>query len=344
MKRISPYWLTACVAFLLALVTLVPVGGYWMHLESQRQLQERINKDGSYWIMATSDHWLAEWLPAPLDRRLPAVDLGLVVMFDEGEQFRNDIPRLAFIQSLELDSVDYPTLMDLVTPIRSLETLKLENAAINDQDFARLATLPKLQTLEIEETPVTDACLPHLAALPALKHLELHDTKVTRPAIVAFANAHPQIVVGWTPPLTDEQLQIVRQLTKREISVWSMKEDFIASELDWMVRFPRHHVTDVDVEQLLSLGGKLRRIGFEPNLPDGKQLGPTDVDNLKKLCSRTAIWFSEPQSPATIDALVELPSVIEVEFQGREMSVESRKQLHAKWGRKIHERDWIEPF
>jgi hypothetical protein len=220
-----------------------------------------------------------------------------------------------------------------------LEELKLENATIADQDLARLAVLRKLETLRIEDTPVTDACLAHLASVRSLKRLYLYETKVTHSAIVAFASAHPQIAVAWAPLLTDGQLKNIRALDERGIEIWSVDEDFIVTTLDWRVRFSTPEISDSDVERLLSLGGKLRVIRFDPLKPDGKQLRLADIDQLKRLCSETSIGCVEPQPAEIIDALAALPGVVEVEFKGREMSAEALERLQAKWGKKLTQSD-----
>lgn len=99
-----------------------------------------------------------------------------------GELERPRMEKLSLLTTLEVLSLDYPTLDDRAMPelaaLTRLKTLDLGNTRVSDDGLASLAVLTDLQTLHLHHTRVTNRGLAPLAELAALRVLELDHTDV----------------------------------------------------------------------------------------------------------------------------------------------------------------------
>jgi hypothetical protein len=85
--------------------------------------------------------------------------------------------------------------LKILTPLRHIRKLNLEETPIGDEGLKHLSGLVSLEYLDLEETRVTDAGMQQLVGLKNLKTINLDDTRVTKRGEQILREAIPGIKI-----------------------------------------------------------------------------------------------------------------------------------------------------
>ena len=86
------------------------------------------------------------------------------------------------LEELDLTSVPFnPAILDALTGMSSLRTLKLTGSGLTDEELVRIAPLQELHEFDLSGTRVGNSAWAHLARFPALRSLNLRGTSVSAP-------------------------------------------------------------------------------------------------------------------------------------------------------------------
>lgn len=110
---------------------------------------------------------------------------------------------------------DVKSYADYVAKNRPLTVVSITNAAVTDNDLAKLAIFPEIFSLNLNTVPIGDVGLSHLANLPNLSSLALAGTQITDRGLLPLLKRRGlrTLVVG-NNPLTAECLKTIGQLSE----------------------------------------------------------------------------------------------------------------------------------
>ena len=146
-----------------------------------------------------SDQTATDWLPGILGKNF----FHQVVRIDDARNPGDRSPSYKYLKSFPalraLSLTNSHADIDLA-PLRALdrlERLQVRCGAMNDDDLAHIAALPRLHTLVISgNSHITDEGLQHLMQAGALKQLDIKAADVSEGAIAELENRLPQLQVN----------------------------------------------------------------------------------------------------------------------------------------------------
>lgn len=236
MKRLSAGWLLGWLATLLAAAMFIPAGLYVWHLESQRSWQDKLEEDQDVTVLNGHDHWLTEWLPQSLAKRLP--ETGIHIHFYNQAAISRYLGQVDHVRGIGLLCEATEEDLSLILALRQLEEMDFRYTSATDETVAMLTSFPQLGRVRIEECPISDASLTNFARMPALRELILRGTNVTIEAAEAFAAKHPRIEIACDRFLTDEETRARDELAIIGVKARPSIGAYIARQFRWRLELP----------------------------------------------------------------------------------------------------------